>query len=67
VCIPDNRVDKTRVYIVLYYSLVILILLLLFLGRLINVKDVDKKDAILKSLKGIAINTKKQYIGILIN
>jgi hypothetical protein len=44
---------------------VILILLLFFLGRLVNAKDVDEKEAILKSLKNIAVSTKEQYIGIL--
>jgi hypothetical protein len=44
-----------------------LILLLLWLGRLINVKDMDGKEAILKSLKDIAVNTKKQCIDILNN
>jgi hypothetical protein len=46
---------------------VILILLLLWLGRLINVKDVDEKEAILKNLKNIAVNTKEQCIAILNN
>jgi hypothetical protein len=44
-----------------------LILLLLWLGRFINVKDMDEKEAILKSLKDIAVNTKKQCIDILNN
>jgi hypothetical protein len=34
----------------------------LWLGRLINVKDVDEKEAILKSLKDIAVDTKEQCI-----
>jgi hypothetical protein len=44
---------------------VISILLLLFLGRLINAKDVDEKETILKSLKNIALDTKEQCISIL--
>jgi hypothetical protein len=43
----------------------ILILLLLLLGRLINAKDVDEKEAILRSLKNIAVDTEEQCIGVL--
>jgi hypothetical protein len=35
------------------------------LGKFINVKDVDEKEAILKSLKDIAVNTKEQCIAVL--
>jgi hypothetical protein len=42
-----------------------LILLLLWLRRLINVKDVDEKERILKGLKNIAVDTKEQCIDIL--
>jgi hypothetical protein len=36
----------------------------LFLGRLVNEKDMDEKETILKSLKNIAVDTKEQCIGI---
>jgi hypothetical protein len=50
---------QEKVFILFYF--------ILFLGRLINVKDVDEKEVILKSLKNIALNTKEQSIGILNN
>jgi hypothetical protein len=37
----------------------------LFLGRLINVKDVVEKEGILKNLKNIVVDTAEQCIGIL--
>jgi hypothetical protein len=46
---------------------VILILLLLWIGRLINVKNVDEKEAILKNLKNIAVDRKEQCIALLNN
>jgi hypothetical protein len=51
--------------LIIFYLFVILILFLLFLGKLVNAKDVDEKEAILKNLKNIAVDTKEQCIGIL--
>jgi hypothetical protein len=40
-------------------------LFLLWLGRFINAKDIDEKEVILKSIRKIAVNTKKQCIDTL--
>jgi hypothetical protein len=40
---------------------------LLFLGRLVNAKDSDEKEAILKIIKNIAVDRKEQCIGVLNN
>jgi hypothetical protein len=48
-----------------FFKFILISVYFFFLEKFIDVKDVDEKEMILKSLKNIAINTKEQCIALL--
>jgi hypothetical protein len=65
-----DREENLKIFLliqvkVFYFISLILFLFLLWLGGFIDVKDVDEKDTILKSLKNIGVNNKEQCFAIL--